>query len=138
MKGTVASIAGFYRRIQADSSAAGCLMITGAPGSGKSVLASKLVVDLLRPLREEAGSGPVKVPVWLSLTGCGIDPKTPPADLPGVFRAWLREEISDVYGLRAKLARLLVEEHRVLPVLDGLDELDPARAVAVVNALNGV
>jgi hypothetical protein len=54
----------------------------------------------------------------------------------------LAEQLTTGYGIPRRHATRLVTSHWVLPVLDGLDEMDPAgdtarpRAAAVVQALN--
>jgi hypothetical protein len=101
------------------------LVVLGEPGAGKTTLALLLVLALLRDARE---SDPV--PVLLSLRDWA----------PGRehLRAWLiRRLLEDYPGLRAHdAARRLVTAHRVLPVLDGLDELPPAVRPKALGELN--
>ena len=54
--------------------------------------------------------------------------------------AWIAQQLHDVYVAAAPIAQSLIGEGRVLPILDGLDEMDPdhsapVRAIAVVRAL---
>jgi hypothetical protein len=53
---------------------------------------------------------------------------------------WLTDQLMQTYpalqAISEDAAAALVEQSRVLPVLDGLDELLPARAAAIINSLN--
>ncbi|NUU19896.1 MAG: NACHT domain-containing protein [Streptomycetaceae bacterium] len=106
------------------------LVILGDPGAGKSALATLLVRELLRaPEPDEP------VPVLLDLAPW--NPRKEP------LLDWLARRIHEDYpALRnhetygRDAARKLVAEGRVLPVLDGLDEMPPElrpRASAAVN-----
>jgi NACHT domain len=92
------------------------LMIIGEPGMGKTTLAVLLLHELLK----DPPSGE-PVPVLLSMAGW--DPETHPVD------RWLARRLDENYpALRAPkfgadAARSLVANCRILPVLDGLDEL---------------
>lgn len=106
------------------------LVVLGEPGAGKTVLLLQLALDLL------AGRGPDDpVPVIFGLATW--DPRT--RSLPD----WLEERLIAGYPATAARdpagvtrARRLLELGRVLPLLDGLDELpEPVRPEAV-HALN--
>ncbi|MER8045324.1 NACHT domain-containing protein [Streptomyces sp. NPDC094032] len=88
------------------------LVITGEPGAGKTLLARKFVMELNRV---RAADEPVPVLVALADWDTG-EP----------FRAWLTRHLERDYGLPAASARRVVAARMVLPVLDGLDEMDPA------------
>ncbi|MFJ9643682.1 NACHT domain-containing protein [Streptomyces sp. NPDC004244] len=109
------------------------LVVTGEPGAGKTVLALELMLALL----DERGEGD-PVPVRLSLAEW--DPAIP-------LQNWLARHLMDVYDWPAQMAGELVSQCRVLPVLDGLDEMDPTapggapspaapRARAALESLN--
>ncbi|MET8029007.1 NACHT domain-containing protein [Streptomyces avermitilis] len=109
------------------------LVVTGAAGAGKSVLALELMLALIE------GRGETDpVPVRLSLAEW---------DTAIPLSAWLARHLVDVYDWPAKMAREVIRQRRVLPVLDGLDEMDPTapdgtpspdapRAQAALDALN--
>ncbi|MET7606417.1 NACHT domain-containing protein [Streptomyces avermitilis] len=103
-QGRLTDILGYYRNLCPHR-----LVITGAPGAGKTVLALQLMLDNLdtRDTR--------RVPVRFSLTGW--DTVLPLED-------WLAQQISVRFGIAARHAKALVGQRRVLPVLDGLDEMD--------------
>lgn len=110
------------------------LVITGEPGAGKTLLALDLLLGLLsHPHRTQADP----VPIRLSLAGWDTD--RPLTD-------WLADQLHQNFrdhGLSLADAAVLVEQHRILPVLDGLDEMDtdatPAgrrRAARALQQLN--
>ncbi|MFE6871526.1 NACHT domain-containing protein [Kitasatospora sp. NPDC057692] len=109
------------------------LVVTGAAGSGKTVLALELMLALIKGRDADD-----PVPVRLSLASW--DTRVPLSDL-------LVRRLVEAYGWPAGTAADLVRYHRVLPVLDGLDEMDPTlpdgtpapnalRALEVLRALN--
>ncbi|MEV3896478.1 NACHT domain-containing protein [Streptomyces anulatus] len=125
---TVPDVAAYYRRTHPRR-----LVVTGAPGSGKTVL----VLELMLALLEDRGEDD-PVPVRVSLAEW--DART---SLPEL----LVGRLVDVYDWDPARADALVRHHRVLPVLDGLDEMDPTqpdgtpsldvpRAQAALDALN--
>ncbi|TDE36801.1 NACHT domain-containing protein [Actinomadura sp. 6K520] len=94
------------------------LMVVGDPGAGKTVLAIELVLRLVEPIVAAGGrpGGRPMVPVLLD--AARWRPGSP-------FETWLAERLVHEYGLTAADATRLVRDRRVLPVVDGLDELDP-------------
>ncbi|MEU7909332.1 NACHT domain-containing protein [Actinoplanes sp. NPDC049118] len=108
-------------------------MILGEPGSGKTVLVLELLVQMLEERRDrDAERTPDVVPVRFSLSAWNTDQP---------FSDWLSAQLVAHFGLLAATARALVRNERVLPVLDGLDEMDPEhqqplRAEAAVRQLN--
>jgi len=147
--GSIEDVAAFYEK-----QASGRLVVLGAPGAGKTVLLSRLVLDLLERVEASAtGNRPpgAPIPVLLSLPSCDL------GDLQGAssdqladrLHAWITRRLVEDYDLRPAHAAALVHARQVLPVLDGLDEMDPAptestttgtahrpRARAVLRALN--
>lgn len=123
--GTLEEVAAYYRALRP-----GRLVITGAPGAGKTVLALHLMLLLLA---DRAPGDPV--PVRLSLST--FDPSRNRLD------DWLVEHLARTHRLRPTAAAALVDDRRVIPVLDGLDEMDASetpghgsRAAAALQAMN--
>lgn len=118
--GTLEGVADYYRSLRP-----GRLIVTGTPsagrgergegdaGTGKTVLVLSLILGLAA---ERSPTDPV--PVRLTA-----------ASWPGSnVRDWLRTHLRDVYRLPRREAALLVDSDLVLPVIDGLDEMDPGTA----------
>ncbi|KAB2352555.1 NACHT domain-containing protein [Actinomadura rudentiformis] len=112
------------------------LLVVGESGAGKTVLAIELVLQLMETFR--AGGAPPggrpMVPVRLDAARWTLG--TP-------FEPWIAGQLTQEYGLPADDAARLVRDRRVLPVVDGLDELDPApssgpprRAIGLLAELN--
>ncbi|MFF3122782.1 NACHT domain-containing protein [Streptomyces sp. NPDC057908] len=106
------------------------LVITGQPGAGKSVLARSFVAELNK---SRADGDPV--PVLIALGDWEREES---------FRDWLVRHLVRDYGRSWKRARQLVDAGLVLPVIDGLDEMDRAevplaesRAQSALDALAG-
>jgi len=151
-RGSLDSIAEFYDELDR-----GRLVLLGAPGSGKTVLANQLLLDRITkmlsgglPLRP--GSG---IPVRFSLPA--FDPGGDKDANAAASRLddWIAVRIAEDFRLRKDIATRLVRDGWILPVLDGLDEMDAEtrtdseddsddeyeaddeeRAAAVVRALN--
>ncbi|WP_211265713.1 NACHT domain-containing protein [Actinacidiphila oryziradicis] len=113
------------------------LVVLGEPGAGKSVLLIRLLQDLIE---RRTDSSPV--PVLFSLASW--NPRQP-------LKTWLAEQLRRTHpGLRTPaptpvtttagapgdLAQALLDAGRILPLLDGLDELPPAWHATALDALN--
>ncbi|MER5988313.1 NACHT domain-containing protein [Streptomyces sp. NPDC001787] len=125
-RGTLKDIAAYYRDLRP-----GRLVITGAPGAGKTVLALQLMLLLLA---DRAPGAPV--PVRLSLST--FDPGRHGLD------DWITDQLIRTFQLRPAAAAALVTARLILPVLDGLDEMDAgeapegdSRSAAALEAMNG-
>ena len=126
-KGTLAEVVGYYRTLRPRR-----MVITGAAGSGKTVLAIELILGLLKDRAEDPV--PVRIPAALLHTG-----RPPESAVPD----WLVVHLTRTYRLPEAAARELVAARMVLPVLDGLDEMDAeaepgyaSRAARTIRACN--
>lgn len=100
------SITDFYRGTRP-----GRIVITGEPGAGKTVLALQLLLDLAKSRKPDE-----PVPVRMAMTEW---------DTAVPLSEQLVEYLVRAYQWPAAMALTLVEYQLVLPVLDGLDEMDP-------------
>ncbi|MDA8563520.1 protein kinase [Mariniblastus sp.] len=100
------------------------LLILGQPGSGKSVT----LLQLTRALLKQRGGSNNSIPVVLHLS-TWTDRRQPLA-------AWIEQEISAKYQIPKKLGRGLVEDDRLLLLLDGLDEVRPNLQATCVEKIN--
>jgi NACHT domain len=113
----------------------GRFVILGEPGSGKTVLALHLLVQILEEHeagRPAADGRPWQVPIRLSLAAF---------DTSLTLEQWLTAQLTQRYALAEPVADALVRRRRILPILDGLDEMDPdngipRRAIEAVERIN--
>ncbi|WP_371493947.1 NACHT domain-containing protein [Kitasatospora sp. NBC_00374] len=127
LAGELSEVVTVYRRIPS-----GRLVVLGRAGSGKSVLTLRMVLGLLAG---RAAGDPV--PVIFSL-GSWNPERTP-------LRDWLAGQlVRDYPGLAAPasdgstVAATLVGADRILPVLDGFDEIADGLQRSALQALNEV
>ncbi|MEU4171818.1 NACHT domain-containing protein [Streptomyces sp. NPDC026665] len=107
--GRLTDIVAYYQRLRPAR-----LVITGEPGAGKTLLALDLLLGLLVPV--PADTEPV--PVRFSLASW---------DTGRPLQKWLAHQVHQQFrdqGITLADAAALVDQHRILPVLDGLDEMD--------------
>lgn len=122
---SLGEVVDYYRRLRPQR-----LVITGVAGAGKTVLAVELILGLLA-VREPGDPVPVRV------SAAGWDPDIRVQD-------WLASDLVQTFRFPPAAAKALVQAGRILPVIDGLDEMDDdpapgyrsraANALKVLNA----
>jgi hypothetical protein len=111
----------------------GWLVVLGGPGAGKSMLMIRTVREIIM----QRGRGD-PVPVFVPMASWN-----PEADS---LLAWLENQLVIEYpGLGASvpggdkgttLLAMLLDEQKIIPILDGLDELPATARVEAINGLN--
>ncbi|NUT94125.1 MAG: NACHT domain-containing protein, partial [Saccharothrix sp.] len=105
------------------------LLLLGEPGAGKTTA----LLELARVLLDRAAADPAEpVPVVFHLSSWAARHTS--------LAEWLVDELVKRYGVPRGVAREWVRVDAVLPLLDGLDEVDPAwreDCTAAINAWRG-
>jgi predicted NACHT family NTPase len=100
------------------------LVVLGEPGAGKTVAVVNLLLDQLKYRKSLADAVRADEPVPVRVNAAGWDGSRD-------FTSWLAHQLTIDYGLNPRVARAMVNG-RILPVLDGLDEMDPPDAEPVL------
>ena len=103
----------------------GKLLILGDPGAGKTTMMLELAEKLLRQAELSAD---IPIPVIFNLSDWKNEQRS--------IRDWLIEELRSKYGVRKDFGTELVDEHRLLIMLDGLDELESSKQKPCVQEIN--
>jgi hypothetical protein len=129
--GVLADIGPYFRRQQTRR-----LVLLGEPGAGKTVTVVHLLLDQLEYRRKLTDAEHHDEPVPVRVNAAGWDGS---AD----FTKWLARQLTIDYGLNPRVALAMVKNDSILPLLDGLDEMDPPdpdappdRACAALERLN--
>lgn len=101
------------------------LLILGEPGSGKTITLLELARDLMtRAVVEENKPIPVvfKLSLWTEKTQSLSD--------------WLIAQLHSQYHIDEKISSGWLKNHRILPLLDGLDDVKPQNRASCIKAIN--
>jgi class 3 adenylate cyclase len=103
----------------------GELLILGAPGAGKTTLLLELTRDLLVRAEQDV-EHPLPIVFNLSSWSARRRPLV----------EWLIDELNMRYDVPRRIGQAWVESDQILPLLDGLDEVQPGHRAACVDAIN--
>lgn len=103
------------------------LLILGDPGTGKTNCLLELAGSLIREAKRDAA---LPIPVVFSLPRWTLGKKVRTLD------EWLVDDLVSEYGVSRATAAPLVAQKRILPLLDGLDEVSEQRRGACIQAIN--
>ena len=122
--GDLATVLEYYQSL-----APGRLVVLGEPGAGKTVLAIELLIRLLERRRRDK-----TMPVPVLISAAAYDTRL-------TWEKWLAGHLVLRFAISPAAAARLVRDRRILPLVDGLDEMDHAdgeavRALVLVAALN--
>lgn len=101
------------------------LLILGEPGAGKSTMLLHLAQTLVQRAEQEEAH---PLPVILRLSTW--------AGQQSALEDWMSDQLALTYDVSQKLSRQWVRNEHILPLLDGLDEVDAASRSACITALN--
>jgi len=101
------------------------LLILGEPGAGKSTLLLHLAQALVQRAEQEEAH---PLPVILSLSSW--------AEQKPALEDWMSDQLALTYDVSQKLSAQWVRNELVLPLLDGLDEMDASSRSACIVAIN--
>jgi transcriptional regulator with XRE-family HTH domain len=101
------------------------LLVLGEPGAGKSTLLLHLA-QMLVQLAEQEETHPL--PVVLRLSSW--------AEKKPALEDWMSEQLALTYDISQKLSTQWMRNEQILPLLDGLDEMDAASRSACIAAIN--
>jgi hypothetical protein len=103
----------------------GFLLILGEPGSGKTTTMLELARDLLEPGEDDSDA---PVPVVFNLSSWSVKRQS--------LFDWLVDELKTIYRIPKPVSRSCLNNGRLIPLLDGLDEVAEENRLACLNAIN--
>ena len=101
------------------------LLILGEPGAGKSTVLLRLAQMLAQQAEQEEAH---PLPVILRLSSW--------AEQQPALEDWMSDQLALTYDVSQKLSTRWVRNEHILPLLDGLDEMDAASRSACIAAIN--
>jgi DNA polymerase III delta prime subunit len=107
------------------SEIAGQLLILGTPGAGKTTTILDLARSLIDKARQDSN---YPIPVLFNLSSW--------KDSYQLIPTWLIEQLALRYGEDKKIFKKLIEEKKLLPMLDALDEVKPEHQESCVKSFN--
>jgi eukaryotic-like serine/threonine-protein kinase len=101
------------------------LLILGAPGSGKTTLLLQLADELLRRAEEDLSQ---RIPVVFNLSSWAVKRRE--------LSAWMADEMNQRNEIPKRIAKEWIANDQIIPLLDGLDEVDPAQRLHCLEEIN--
>jgi DNA polymerase III delta prime subunit len=104
---------------------AGRLLILGNPGAGKTTLLLELARDLIARAQQNPN---YPIPVLFELTNWRDDKQ--------IIANWLQADLKFRYNIPEKITREWLSTQKLVPLLDGLDELGLSRQKKCIDKIN--
>ena len=104
---------------------AGKLLILGHPGAGKTTTMLALAKDLVAQAQQDPQQ---PIPVLFNLSSWRDDKQS--------IAQWLLKELREKYRVKESLGQTFLDKKKLLPLLDGLDELAAERQELCAKAIN--
>jgi DNA polymerase III delta prime subunit len=101
------------------------LLILGEPGAGKSTLLLELAHYLVEQAEQDASH---LLPILVPLSSWAVSRR--------LLHEWLVEQITLLYDVPRSLGQQWIQAGLVLPLLDGLDEVEESARAACIAAIN--
>jgi DNA polymerase III delta prime subunit len=101
------------------------LLILGAPGSGKTTLLLQLAEELLHRAETDPSQ---RIPFVFNLSSWAVKRKS--------LTLWMADEMNRRSDIPKRLATEWIDNDQIIPLLDGLDEVDPAYRLVCLQAIN--
>ena len=102
------------------------LLILGDPGSGKSTILYQLGLHLVQQSEQDEAT---PLPILLSLSSWAIKRRP--------LEEWIGEQLSSsLYKVPRRVGQQWIQREQILPLLDGLDEMEASARTACIAAIN--
>ncbi len=102
----------------------GKLLILGALGGGKTTTLLELAKDLINRAQNDPEQ---PIPVLFDLLSWKKNL---------ILADWIVAQLKSKYGIQDKIGKQLIQQQKLLPLLDGLDELEPRQRELCLQAIN--
>lgn len=101
------------------------LLILGEPGAGKSTLLLELAQHLVQQAQQDVTQ---PLPALLPLSSWAVSRRP--------LQDWFTEQLTRLYDVPRSLSQQWIQAEQVLPLLDGLDEMEESARAACIAAIN--
>ena len=113
---------------------AGKLLILGAPGSGKTTTLLELARDLIQRAQHHTEQ---PIPVLFELSDWNSDkPGLAKRNVSASFAKWLAADLKFRHNIPKAITRKWIKTGQLLPLLDGLDELELTQQQLCIQKIN--